>query len=179
VGKDDQVNAGFRLPVELVEWLDTYASFLGEERGFSVSRTQALISIISSIRPTIEKRMAKYKLIKHHGFASEEEYNVWDSRVSKLYNYMYSGNPSVSQNKALWDENNQGQKRFVEIFLNDMEYRQAILQVPEMASPDSESPGDTILSAVMRPSKVEIEIGSRVISKIIFELESTKTQKTK
>lgn len=71
MAKPEQVNAGFRLPSELVEWLDQYATFLSDESGYNVSRTQALLRVISLAKPKEEKRMSEFynlKKLKEDGY---------------------------------------------------------------------------------------------------------------
>ncbi|MDP2815965.1 MAG: hypothetical protein Q8O19_04735 [Rectinemataceae bacterium] len=75
--KPEQVNAGFRLPTELVEWLDSYSEFLGKEWGTKVSRTQALIRLVTLSRRQEELRMKALEEAISHGFGDIKKYNDW------------------------------------------------------------------------------------------------------
>lgn len=78
------IQAAFRLPPETLEWLDQYAAFLSQEGGFGVSRTQALLRLISLARPEEQWRMANQKYAIEMGFRNTQEFIDWQEGVMLL-----------------------------------------------------------------------------------------------
>lgn len=80
--KTTQVN--FRMPLHIVQWLDDYASALSEESGWKVTRTQALLRLISLAQPGEEERLLLSYQAKDMNI-SLDDLKFWKLGVQVMY----------------------------------------------------------------------------------------------
>lgn len=121
--RTSQVN--LRLPVDLVEWIDTYASYLTELNGFNTNRTQAILKLISIARPSEEKLLNRYRQAKDLGFRDVAEFEDWERGVHHIHEYVLSRVTLSEDNKDMWGK--VGKKQFYNRFYENSEARSAAI----------------------------------------------------
>lgn len=156
----------FRMPNPEIEFLEKYANFLSLEAGTKITKTQALVKLMSIAKPEEERRMLLHQALVSKGFSGFQEYQDWRDGVESILASLPEGRldrPTKGKpiRQVLWDS-----------FLDAHEARYVAIQlgrdIRTGAIPFEFGEGRTLLSSISgsnhRPRHLEIEFGLKLLA---------------
>jgi len=164
--KTTQIN--FRIPIDLMEWLDEYAAYLTEIGGTPVARTQALLKLVWMSKPEEDQKMNHYKNIIKSGFTSVDEAMDWRMGASYIIAEI------LSNSKWSKEEEEKIYELLFEKFSTDTDARLVAIKLGRDVRNNYSFPvtseGNATVGNRPKPRDIEIAIGLRLLSDVQREL---------